>query len=109
MAKEVKSIRLSVETVQLIEKQEGSNFSDKVDKLLYKCVLELPQKQRELKAVQQQISRERQELEYIRKQQSELSRHIRSLNATVQSAERETARVVKQLEALTVDKGDGNG
>ena len=38
MAKEVKSVRLSVETVALIEKQEGANFSDKMDKLLYKCV-----------------------------------------------------------------------
>ncbi|MBE6925315.1 MAG: hypothetical protein E7461_00585 [Ruminococcaceae bacterium] len=102
MAKEVRSLRLSEETVALIEKQDGSSFTDKFENLVQKCVRELPQKQRELKAVQQQISRERNNLEYIRKQQSALESNIRSLNYTLQNAESQATRVAKALAALMV-------
>ena len=109
MAKDVKSVRLSVDTIALVEKQEGANFSDKLDKLLYRCCNELPQKQRELKAVQQVISRERDNLEYIRKQQSALPSNIRSLNYTLQNAESQATRVAQALAALMVEEGEGNG
>ena len=109
MAKEVRSIRLSEETVALIEKQKGSSFTEKLENLVEKCVRELPRKQRELKAVQQQISRERDNLEYIRKQRSALESNIRSLNYTLQNAESQAARAASALAALMVEEGEGNG
>ena len=109
MAKEVRSIRLSEETVALIEKQEGSTFIEKLENLVEKCVRELPKKQRELKAVQLVISRERDNLEYIRKQQSALASNIRSLNYTLQNAESQATRVAQALAALMVEEGEGNG
>lgn len=109
MAKKVRAIRLSEETVALIEKHEGSTFTEKLENLVEKCVLELPRKKRELEAVQLQIALERNVLDYIRKQQSALESNIRSLNYTLQNAESQAARAATALAALMVEEGEGNG
>ena len=57
----------------------------------------------------EQISQERNNLDYIRKQQSALESNIRSLNYTLQNAESQAARAAKALAALMVEEGDGNG
>lgn len=109
MPKTVRSIRLSEETVALIEKQEGSSFTEKLENLVEKCVRELPRKQWELKAVQQQISQERNNLDYICNLKSALESNIRSLNYILQNAESQAARAAKALAALMVEEGEGNG
>jgi len=60
--KNIRSIRFSDELAELIDRQVGRNFTEKFENLVIRCVWELPEKQRQLLLIKEQISRERQRL-----------------------------------------------
>lgn len=59
----LKSIRLSDEMIEVIETQQGQNFSQKFENLVTRCMWELPKKEQELRRVQQQLDKQRHELQ----------------------------------------------
>lgn len=58
----LKCIRLSDEMVEVIEAQQGQNFSQKFENLVTRCMWELPKKEQELTKLDQQIAKKRKEL-----------------------------------------------
>ena len=58
----IRSIRFSDELAKLINRQVGNTFTEKFENLITRCVWELPQKEEQLKRIQEQIDRERQRL-----------------------------------------------
>ena len=62
----IRSIRISDELADLIDRQVGRTFTEKFENLITRCVWELPAKEKELEEVQAAIERERQELERLR-------------------------------------------
>ena len=48
----IRSIRFSDELAELIDRQVGRTFTEKFENLITRCVWELPQKEEQLKAVQ---------------------------------------------------------
>ena len=62
MKNNIRSIRFSDELADLIDRQMGRTFTEKFENLVTRCVWELPQKEAELKQIQEQINRERQHL-----------------------------------------------
>lgn len=58
----LKCIRLSDEMVEVIETQQGQNFSQKFENLVTRCMWELPAKERDLRRVDQQLNKKRNEL-----------------------------------------------
>lgn len=50
-----RTIRISDDIFEMIERQPGENFSQKFDALVMKCFYELPSKERELRIIEQQI------------------------------------------------------
>ena len=44
----IRSIRFSDELAELIERQQGSNFTQKLENLVTRCMWELPTREREI-------------------------------------------------------------
>ena len=75
----IRSIRFSDELAELINRQVGNTFTEKFENLVTKCVWELPQKKKELEALQETIDREREKLRNLRdlyQKQDEVYRDI---------------------------------
>ena len=58
----IRSIRFSDEMADLIDRQTGRTFTEKFENLITRCVWELPQKEEQLKRIQEQIKQEKQRL-----------------------------------------------
>ena len=58
----IRSIRFSDEMADLIDRQAGKTFTEKFENLITRCVWELPQKEEQLKRIQEQIKQEKQRL-----------------------------------------------
>lgn len=69
----IRSIRFSDELAELIDRQVGNSFTEKFENLITRCVWELPQKEEQLKYIQEQIERER---ERLRDQRALLQKEI---------------------------------
>ncbi len=58
----IRSIRFSDELADLIDRQNGRTFTEKLENLVTLCVWELPQREKQLKNIQAQIDQERKRL-----------------------------------------------
>lgn len=88
----IRSIRFSDELAELIDRQVGQNFTEKFENLVTRCVWELPEKEAELKRLDQEISRKRKEYQ-------KLSAQLEKLVDTVQNLEALIKREVKKWRA----------
>lgn len=89
----IRSIRFSDELLEIIEQQVGSNFTQKFERLIYNCYMLSAAKEEEIKRLDAQIDRER---EQLRRYQSEL----RKLSTVVLSIQRQMTSVDNYLEAF---------
>ena len=58
----IRSIRISDEMAELIDRQAGANFTEKWENLVNRCVWELPKREEQLMAIQKRIKQEQQRL-----------------------------------------------
>ena len=79
----IRSIRFSDKLAELIDRQAGSNFTEKFEGLITRCVWELPQKEAELKQIQKDIQREQKRLSELRRRREQLDRAIRSIQQSL--------------------------
>ena len=96
----IRSMRFSDEIVRIIEAQEGDTFTAKFERLVYKCIQELPQKREDLKAVQERIHFERQRLARIQKKTLELERNISTMNDAIKYTTARAKQVTGELDKL---------
>lgn len=75
----IRSIRFSDELAELIDRQAGNTFTEKFENLVTRCVWELPQKEEQLKQIQEQIDQERELLQRLRKRRNKLDQTISSI------------------------------
>lgn len=80
----IRSIRISDDMAELIDRQAGTNFTEKWENLVTRCVWELPKQEERLKAVQEQIRKEQQRLWDLQK----ATEQLRMLEADIKSAQR---------------------
>ena len=92
----IRSIRFSDEMAELIDRQMGSTFTEKFENLITRCVWDLPQKEKELQRVQEQIKQERQRL-YELQRATEM---LRELERKIKLAEYSFQAVEKQAQAI---------
>lgn len=64
----IRSIRFSDELAELIDRQVGDTFTQKFENLITQCVWELPQKEEQIKHLESEISKKREELQRLRQQ-----------------------------------------
>ena len=82
----IRSIRFSDELAELIERQQGENFTQKFENLVYRCAWELPAKERELKQLEERIHEKREQLRQMSAQARELLPRADALAAAVDRA-----------------------
>lgn len=80
----IRSIRISDDMAELIDRQAGTNFTEKWENLVARCMWELPKQEERLKAVQEQIRKEQQRLWDLQK----ATEQLRMLEADIKSAQR---------------------
>lgn len=75
----IRSIRFSDELAELIDRQVGNTFTEKFENLVTRCVWELPQKEAELKRLEEKIQQERKRLAELQKRRTKLERIMQSI------------------------------
>ncbi len=78
----IRSIRLSDELMEVIEAQVGETFTEKYERLISRCVFEMPAKEKELEDLNRRIQEAERTLEDRRRQAAELQRAIQILTNT---------------------------
>ena len=77
----IRSIRFSDEVIEIIEQQQGRNFTEKFDSLVYNCYMLQSEKEKELARLDEQIQKQRERLNRIREDTDK----IRNLQITIQA------------------------
>ena len=90
---------------ELIDKQAGSNFTEKWENLVTRCVWELPRQEERLKAVQEQIRKEQQRLWDLQRATAQLQ----MLEMDIQNAQRSFKLVERRAKQIadTVEQDAG--
>ena len=78
----IRSIRLSDELMEVIEAQVGETFTEKYERLISRCVFEMPAKEKELEDLNRRIQEAERTLEDRRRQAAELQKAIQILTNT---------------------------
>ena len=92
----IRSIRFSDELAELIERQQGSNFTQKFENLVTRCVWELPARERELEQLEARIQEKREQLRRMSAQARELSETLRELLPRAEALAAAVDRAVKK-------------
>ncbi|WP_297999334.1 hypothetical protein [uncultured Oscillibacter sp.] len=97
----IRSIRFSDELAELIDRQAGNTFTEKFENLVTRCVWELPQKEEELKRLQEQISLKQKrlyDLEDTVQKLQQMERDIKHLQRSLNDIMGRAEAVVKAAE-----------
>lgn len=84
----IRSIRFSNDLAKLIDRQVGNTFTEKFENLVTRCVWELPQKEKELELIEQQIQKKKAELKEIYKKTAEWRQTIQNITPRLWTLER---------------------
>ena len=103
----IRSIRISDDMAELIDRQAGANFTEKWENLVTRCVWELPGKEKQLEKIQARIDQERQrlyDLQRATEQLQMLERDIKSAQYYFGIVERRAKQIA---DAVEQDAGKG--
>lgn len=99
----IRSMRFSNDVIKLIEEQPGDSFTAKFEMLIYRCVQELPEKQKRVMQIQDLIEAESERLDYIRRLANNLENNISILTSNLHTFGCQTQRVVNAINRLVKD------
>ena len=92
----IRSIRFSDELAELIDRQVGDTFTQKFENLITRCVWELPDKEKQLKRIQEQINQERQRLYDLQR----ATEQLRMLEQDIKNAKKYFAIMERRAKAI---------
>ena len=90
----IRSIRFSDELADLIDRQIGRNFTEKFETLVTRCVWELPQKEAELKRLEEKIRRKQNMLAEADSRYAKILNHLRALEPKLEALEYAVANAI---------------
>lgn len=93
----IRSIRFTDELYELIDRQHGDTFTQKLENLVTKCVWELPAKEKDLANIQKRIVEEQQELKNILEKKYSLGGKIREMSYQLDKTTKTLERLNKEL------------
>lgn len=94
----IRSIRFSDELAELIDQQQGKNFQQKFENLVTRCVYELPQREQEIKRLDELKAMKLKQLDELNKQLMELRDTIYDLQPKIRSLEASINRNIQKFE-----------
>lgn len=83
----IRSIRFSDDIAELVERQQGKNFNQKLENLITRCIWELPAREEELAQLEKRIQEKRELLRQMTTQAGELRMTINDLAPKVRQLE----------------------
>ena len=92
----IRSIRFSDDIAELIERQQGDNFTQKFENLITRCVWELPAKEEKLAQLEKQMQEKRELLRQMTTQAGELYMTINDLTSKVKQLNASIIRAVEK-------------
>lgn len=95
----LKSVRLSDDLIELIERQVGDTFTAKLENLVTRCVWELPEREKELSQIQDQIKRQRERLRDLQNLYWKLNNVYKDLNSKTNSILHSINQTIRELDA----------
>jgi len=106
----IHSIRFSDEMAELIDRQVGHTFTEKFENLITRCVWEVPQKEEELKWLQEKVNLERKRLYDLQnaiKEPKQLERDIQAAQRYLDSVKKRAKTVAETVEEDMIYFSDG--
>lgn len=94
-----KCLRLSDAIIEMIEAQAGDTFTAKFEGLVIRCMLELPEKEKQLAIIQEKVDREGRRLQELASDVYKFRRIIDNLNRQAQYLENTLKENLKELES----------
>lgn len=94
----LKSVRLSDDLIELIERQAGDTFTAKLENLVTRCVWELPMQEEKLEQIQRQIQNERQRLQDLQTLYRKLNNLYNELNTKTNVILQGVNRAIRELD-----------
>lgn len=74
--------------MEIINQQVGDNFNQRFERLVYNCYMLIPERERQLKGLDEQISQRRKDLEELRRRYAAASDLLHSLEYKLTDIER---------------------
>lgn len=90
----IRSIRFSDELAELIDRQIGDTFTAKFENLITKCVWELPQKEEQLRIINEQIQRKQNQLAEADGRYARMLNHLRAMEPKLEALEYAVAEAI---------------
>lgn len=87
----IRSIRFTDELYELIDRQAGDTFTQKLENLVTRCVWELPRKERELENINAQIRTRREQLGRMTKYVEMYRAKLRTIETSLMNLDRAIA------------------
>ena len=95
----LKSVRLSDDLIELIDRQVGDTFTAKLENLVTRCVWELPEREKELSQIQDQIKRQQERLRDLQNLYWKLNNVYKDLNSKTNSILHSINQTIRELDA----------
>lgn len=93
----IRSIRISDDMAELIDRQAGANFTEKWENLVTRCVWELPQKEEQLQRIQHQIQNETEKLYKLIDYYNKLNWVFKDLEKKTSSLSNSVNQAIKEI------------
>lgn len=90
----IRSIRFSDDLAELINRQVGDTFTEKFENLITRCVYELPQKEAELRRLDEEIRKKQNQLAAADSRYAKMLNHLRALEPKMEALEYAVAEAI---------------
>lgn len=94
MKSNIRSIRFSDDLAELIDRQIGDTFTAKFENLITKCVWELPQKEEQIRILNEQIREKQNQLAEADSRYARMLNHLRALEPKMEALEYAVAEAI---------------
>lgn len=94
MKSNIRSIRFSDELAELIDRQIGDTFTAKFENLITKCVWELPQKEEQIRILNEQIREKQNQLAEADSRYARMLNHLRAIEPKIEALEYAVAEAI---------------
>ena len=95
----IRSIRISDQMAILIEQQIGNNFTEKWENLVARCAWELPEREKQIKQLDDQIAQKRKQLQEMNRELYAMQEICRDLIPRAEGLRRAFERNLQKYEA----------
>ena len=90
----IRSIRISDDMAELIDRQAGKNFTEKWENLVTHCVWELPKREKELEALEKRIASKKQEMAEANSRYAQMLKTLQDMEPKMRSLEWAIGRAI---------------